>query len=148
MTSMTITCLWQWCSQFAWTPLTVLHPRSFFFCGNFRRECQGQQLSVPQVRDAVSPDPLAPLRTPLLLLRHLGEGAGEMARRLPGLCPTHQRRWDAPLRGNARPTPITLKPRKRLSPVQLGHSAVYNEKTTRGSLDINSRYASKCGRVY
>ena len=56
-----------------------------------RREGQSGERSLPEGGDPVPPDPLASIRTPPLLLRGDGEGTGQVARRLPGLCTTRQR---------------------------------------------------------
>lgn len=58
--------------------------------------CKGQSgnQSVHQVRQQVSPHPVAPVRSPPLLLRDDGEGAEEVARRAAGLCQTQQQRYD------------------------------------------------------
>lgn len=58
----------------------------------FRNQGQTKQRSLHQVCDPVPADPVAPVRSPLLLLRGDGEGAAEVARRAAGLRQTQQQR--------------------------------------------------------
>lgn len=110
---------------------------SCFLCVS-RYKSQSGKLSLPEMCYAVPDLPVAPVRTPSLLLCSHGERAGEVARCVSGLHPTYQQRWVRYSCGNK--TVETLSLMYDVFFICPNLSNVFGEPHVPRSLDCLSRF--------